>query len=215
MEIQKENIQKQANELKVKIDSTQKKLDSANKEFDSLRKKYHLDSTKFSMDSTIKKINQWPIAGNKSKKNCSGDFPVCISSDGNSRKVLLEFLEIGNVVLREFQVIRAYAITPSASFKQIRLNFIYDNIEASLHVVFEFILFACVDSSREFLEMDKSILEVFKVVDQPMFWMSEAVQLFHERVVNRQFRMQHIEDRLREISLAEIFRTENRIELID
>ena len=52
---EKENLLKEAEKIKERIDSTQVILDSAKKEIDSLRKRYKIDSIR--IDSTLKKIN--------------------------------------------------------------------------------------------------------------------------------------------------------------
>lgn len=54
LDLKKEEIMKQAGELKAKIDSTQKKIDSAQKDFDSLKRIIIRDS--LSVDSVMKKI---------------------------------------------------------------------------------------------------------------------------------------------------------------
>ncbi len=54
IERQKEKLGKDANELKMKIDTVQSNIDTAIKNIDSLAKKYSIDSLR--KDSTIKKI---------------------------------------------------------------------------------------------------------------------------------------------------------------
>lgn len=55
LDIQKEKIQQQANELRSKIDSTQNAIDSARVSLDSLR--YRISKDSLEIDSMMKNIN--------------------------------------------------------------------------------------------------------------------------------------------------------------